>query len=283
MKKYFKTVFIFFLAAFLAMLPDHMQEIAETVHTAVDSETGEKNEIYGTVLGDSIAGGYSADKDVRIECYGSIVIKQKAQEADSLCEIRNYAGNGLDTEELNAEVLTRREVLRDLEKSDIILISAGSNDLLKQFTTVIGRILGKEKELAGTDQALEELRVQAGKNPSLFFRVIAALENWDYRAFEEAWTGMMDRVAGVKRDEAKIVVNNIYNPSENMDLPEPLKRAAAGMIRDMNDIIKSYARDYGYSVADLETSDVSEHVQSDGVHPDQTGQEIIAKIVYNCL
>lgn len=68
-----------------------------------------------------------------------------------------------------------------------------------------------------------------------------------------------------------------------MDLPDPVRRAAAGMIRDMNDIIENYAREYGYKAADLAASDISEHVQSDGVHPDQTGQEKIAEIVYGCL
>lgn len=39
----------------------------------------------------------------------------------------------------------------------------------------------------------------------------------------------------------------------------------------------------GTKPADLAASDISEHVQSDGVHPDQTGQEKIAEIVYGCL
>lgn len=280
MKKYFRTAAVLFLAVILTGAPDHVQETAETAHTGVDSEV---EKIYGTVLGDSIARGYSTEKNVRIECYGSIVIKRKAEDEGCLYEIRNYARDGLNTEQLSKEVLARGEVLRDLAKSDIILISTGSNDLLEQCRTVIGRSLGREEELTDIEQAAKELKAQIEENPVLVFQIAEALAGWDCRAFEEEWTGMMDTVTGAKKDGAEIVVNNIYNPAENMELPDPVKRAAAGMIRDMNDIIDSYAREYGYTAADLEGSDVSEHVQSDGVHPDQTGQERIAEIVYSCL
>ena len=79
------------------------------------------------------------------------------------------------------------------------------------------------------------------------------------------------------------MVNNIYNPAVGMNLPEPVSQAVGDIIQNMNDIIDSHAEEYGYVVADLASSDVSAHVQSDGVHPDQEGQRIIAEIVRDCL
>ena len=79
---------------------------------------------------------------------------------------------------------------------------------------------------------------------------------WDYHSFEKEWTEMMDTIAAVKRGDAGIVVNNIYNPAVGMNLPEPVSQAVGDIIQNMNDIIDSHAEEYGYVVADLASSDV---------------------------
>lgn len=289
MKKYRKaTVFlsVVLLAAVLTVLLKNTKEAAETsetVRTAADPEREEREEIYCTVLGDSIAKGYSGDKSVWIECYGRIAVKQTAVDNGCRYKLRNYARNGLDTEKMNEEILAREDVLRSLEKSDIILISTGSNDLLNECKAVVQRILGMDTGFKTADQALTELEERVKENPLLIFSVIDALGKWDYHSFEKKWTEMMDTITEVRRENAEIVVNNIYNPADGMNLPAPVSQAVGDIIQNMNDIIDRHAQEYDYVVADLAASDVSAHVQSDGVHPDQEGQKIIAEIVRGCL
>lgn len=55
-----------------------------------------------------------------------------------------------------------------------------------------------------------------------------------------------------------------------------MDRGVENVIRNMNKIIEKYAEEYGYQVADIFSSEVCGHVQPDGFHPDQTGQQIIA-------
>ena len=289
MKKYRKAAVILSVVLFAAVLAIFLKKAEEsavppeTVRTASESGTKNREEIFCTVLGDSIAKGYSGDKSVWIECYGRIAVKQTAIDNGCRYKLRNYARNGLDTEKMNEEILVRDDVLRSLEKSDIILISTGSNDLLNECKTVVQRILDMDTGFKSADQALAELEERVKENPVLIFSVIDALGKWDYHSFEKEWTEMMDTIAAVKRGDAGIVVNNIYNPAVGMNLPEPVSQAGGDIIQNMNDIIESHAEEYGYVVADLASSDVSAHVQSDGVHPDQEGQRIIAEIVRDCL
>ena len=47
----------------------------------------------------------------------------------------------------------------------------------------------------------------------------------------------------------------------------------------MNRILEKRSSEYGYQIADLANSQVTEHVQKDGLHPNQAGQDLIAEIV----
>lgn len=118
------------------------------------------------------------------------------------------------------------------------------------------------------------------ENPMLILKVIDAIQNWDYSAFEEQWVNMLDTIEDLKKGDAWVVVTNIYNPAANLELPSTLNRVVEGIIRNMNQIIDHYGEEYGYQVADVYHSDICEHVQEDGVHPDQTGQQIIADLIY---
>ena len=58
-----------------------------------------------------------------------------------------------------------------------------------------------------------------------------------------------------------------------------MNQVVEDIISNMNTIISDHAEEYGYSVADLFDSNVSAYVQSDGLHPNQEGQQIIAELV----
>ena len=103
MKKYRKAAVILSVVLFAAVLAIFLKKAeesavpTETVRTASESGTKNREEIFCTVLGDSIAKGYSGDKSVWIECYGRIAVKQTAIDNGCRYKLRNYARNGLDT------------------------------------------------------------------------------------------------------------------------------------------------------------------------------------------
>ena len=50
------------------------------------------------------------------------------------------------------------------------------------------------------------------------------------------------------------------------------------IILNMNQIMYEHAEEYDYRVIDLFDSEICEHTQEDGLHPDQEGQALIAKL-----
>ena len=63
-----------------------------------------------TVLGDSIAKGYSGDKAVDIESYGSIAADKLSGELGMPYSFQNFAKNGLDSAGMNEKILPREDV-----------------------------------------------------------------------------------------------------------------------------------------------------------------------------
>lgn len=236
-----------------------------------------------TVLGDSIAKGYSSEKVNKIECYGRIVTEQLADENGTYFDYQNYAKNGLDTAGLNEKVLSRDTVKRNLNKSDLILMTMGSNDLLNEFKHVSQQILNSDTKFRSAPQALGELEEGVKKNPLIILKIVDALSNWDYGSFEIEWMKAMDTITQQKKDSAQIVVTNIYNPVYNMELPGTLNKVVENIIKNMNSIIEKRASDYGYEVVDLFNSNIVAFVQGDGLHPSQEGQQLIAGMVYKLI
>lgn len=233
-----------------------------------------------TVLGDSIAKGYSRDKEVEITPYGTLVMEALAAENGVPYVIWNYGKNGLDSERMNTMILANDKVIHSLENSDIIFITVGSNDLLNAFKNAAREILETDGKFKTAGEAMEVLSQSVEKNPMLILKVIEAIQNWDYSVFEDQWVQMLDTIEGLKKEDAWIVVTNIYNPAANLELPSTMNRVVEDIIRNMNAIIERYGEEYGYQVADVYDSGVCEHVQEDGVHPDQEGQQIIADRIY---
>lgn len=255
------------------------EEAAEIITSAASLKTAD--EIHVTILGDSIAKGYSKDKNVTVTPYGNLVMDQLAAEGNFSYNIVNYAKNGLDSVKMNSEILTDDQVCESLRSSDVIFITVGSNDLLNTFKKEVQEILQTNQKFRGVQDALDVLGTSVLDNPLLILRIIEAIQEWDYLAFEAQWIQMMDTINELKKDDAWIVVTNIYNPVSSLELPSMMNQVVENVIINMNDIIGSHAEEYGYRVADVFHSEVYEHVQEDGLHPDQVGQQIIAdRVLY---
>lgn len=236
-----------------------------------------------SVLGDSIAKGYSSDKVNKITCYGRIVTERLAEENETYFNYTNYAKNGLNTQEMNEQILSRDTVKRSLNQSDFILLTMGSNDLLDEFKREAQEILDSDTKFRSANQALNELTEGVKKNPLTILKIVDALSNWDHASFENEWMKAMETIIQQKKDNARIVVTNIYNPVYNMDLPGTLNKVVENIINNMNSIIEKRAGEYGYEVVDLFHSNIVAFVQGDGLHPNQEGQNLIADLVYKKL
>lgn len=249
------------------------------IDSAGDSAQGSSETLHVTVLGDSIAKGYSGDKSVHIECYGILAAAGIASRSGCPYIVENYAKNGLDSAGMNEKILTKEEVTASLENADVIFITIGSNDLLNECKRVVQEILDTDTKFKSADEALKVLEDAVGENPLLVLSIINALANWDYHSFEVQWRQMMETIAPLRKEDTEIIVTDIYNPVANIELPSTMNQVVEGIIGNMNQIMEDHAWEYDYRVAPLSESDVCEYVQSDGLHPDQTGQRIIADLV----
>ena len=291
--KIIRTAVVFLLTGLLAVtavityvtVPDtdetvvgketQVEETGMIESVTASSLTG-RQDVHVTVLGDSIAKGYSDDENVVIEPYSSLAMKQMAAKEDFQYEIANYARNGLDSEGMNDKILSDEEVCDSVNRSDIIFVTVGSNDLLNECKSAVQEILDTDTKFKSAGEALKVLRESVAGNPLLVLKIIETLEQWDYQVFEANWIEMMNRISAMKKEDAWIMVTNIYNPVANLNVPSTMDRGVENVIRNMNQIIEKYAEEYDYQVADIFSSEVCDHVQPDGLHPDQTGQQIIA-------
>lgn len=237
------------------------------------------HQLYCTVLGDSIAKGYTCDKSW-MENYGSIAAKKIAYTEGCRYIYHNYAKTGLDTAGLNEKYLSRENVRTNIAKADVIFITIGSNDLLNECKRVVQEILKTDTEFKSADEALASLKDSVKKNPLLVLNAISALNNWDYNSFEKEWVQMMKTINTLKKEDARVIVTTIYNPAGNIKLPSTMNQIVEDIIENMNFIIEKRAGKYGYEVADIYESAVTSHLQKDGVHPDPQGQQIIADLMY---
>ena len=239
----------------------------------------EKEPVHVVVLGDSIAKGYAGAEQPELCCYGQSVAESLSQGAGRPYLYENYAKNGLATRKFQERILADSQVQESISKADVILITMGSNDLLNEFKKSAQEILNTDTKFRSANQALAEVKKQVKSNPILIFRIIDALGNWDYQEFETQWIAAMDRISACKKEDVQIIVTNIYNPVKQMALPGTMNQVVENIIGNMNGILEKRSSEYGYQIADLADSQVTEHVQKDGLHPDQNGQDLIAEIV----
>ncbi len=267
MKKYLKRAAALIVAVMLSM----QQELPAKAW---------EESISCTVLGDSIAKGYTADKTNPITCYGELVTEQLGAENERPFDYTNFAKNGLDTAGLNEKVLTDENVLSSLRNADLILLTMGSNDLLNGFKNETQEILNAEKKIKSANQAMAQLQEGVKKNPLLILKIIDSLNKWDYSSFESQWVEAMETINSQRKEDAQLIVTNIYNPVHSMNLPGTMNNVVEDIIQNMNSIIDKRAEEFNYKVVDLFQSDVVAFVQDDGLHPNQEGQKLIADMVY---
>lgn len=255
---------------------EEQNEAAASENVSTDAE----RTMYAAVLGDSIAKGYSGEGGGDLVPYGSLAMEEIADRENCRYEIENFARNGLDSAGMNEKILPQEKVRKSLRRADVIFITVGSNDLLNECRHSVQEILGTDTEFKSADEALRVLEESVKDNPFLVLKIIGALGNWDYQSFEANWTRMMDTVKDLKKENARIIVTNIYNPVSGLKLPSAMNQVVEDIIENMNRIIDSFGGEYGYRVADVFDSEISDRVQSDGLHPDQSGQQLIADLVY---
>ena len=198
------------------------------------------------------------------------------EETEIPTEYVNYAKNGLTSARLNSDVLSTEEAAASLEKADIITLTIGANDLMQEFKLTVREILETDQRFTSAYDAFDALQEGIEENPLLVMRVLGMLEDWDYAAFEEQWAAAMETISQYRKDGSQLVVTDIYNPVNQFELPGTMNMVVDEVIQNMNQVMYDHAEEYDYHVVNLFESEICEHTQRDGLHPDQEGQRLIA-------
>lgn len=248
-------------------------------------DTGSQKEelLYYTALGDSIPNGYCADDTPELISYPSLIAEDLRAVNHTNTELAQFTKNGLTTAKLNELYLALPEKQEALSKADIITLTVGANDLMNEFKKVSREILGTNTVFRTVGEALQALQEGISGNPLLLVDVVSAITGWDYDSFEEQWILAVETICHFRKNDSQMAVTTIYNPVENADLPDTLNAVVKNLITKMNEIIYEHAEEYDYQVIDLLNSDIAEHTQSDGLHPDQQGQELIRNLIESAL
>ncbi|KMZ54387.1 SGNH/GDSL hydrolase family protein [Dorea sp. D27] len=265
-------------AAFTKVTASVMIAVSLAACCVVQLCAKQPGEIRYLAVGDSIPNGYSCD-DTEISPYPEVVRAQYARDKGVPVELVNIAQNGISTVRFNASKLGEEEVLEHIRKADVITVTIGANDLIDAFKMACQDVLGREERFWNISDAMEMLNAEMKAHPTTVLKAIGAIAGWDYDAFEESYCTMMDGITGEAEESALIVVTDIYNPTTGLGMPGTLGMVVDSIIDKMNSIIAAHADEYGYHTVDLDEAGISSHVQKDGLHPTQEGQQIIADVV----
>lgn len=239
-------------------------------------EMKKEEKIYCVAFGDSIAKGYAGKKKEDLQSYPWLIADAVTEETEIPTEYVNYAKNGLTSARLNSDVLSTEEAAASLEKADIITLTIGANDLMQEFKLTVREILETDQRFTSAYDAFDALQEGIEENPLLVMRVLGMLEDWDYAAFEEQWAAAMETISQYRKDGSQLVVTDIYNPVNQFELPGTMNMVVDEVIQNMNQVMYDHAEEYDYHVVNLFESEICEHTQRDGLHPDQEGQRLIA-------
>lgn len=242
---------------------------------AEDRGHQEEEQLYYTALGDSIPNGYCADNTPGLISYPALIAEDLQTINQTKTELAQFTQNGLTTAKLNEIFLVQPEIQEALSKADIITVTIGANDLMNEFKKVSREILGSQTAFRTADEALLALQEGISANPLLLVDIVSAIAGWDYDSFEAQWLLAVETIHQLRKSDSQMAVTSIYNPVEHAGLPDTLNAVVKNLISKMNEIIYEHAEAYEYQVVDLLNSDIADHTQSDGLHPDQQGQELI--------
>lgn len=249
-------------------------------------------------LGDSIAQGYGLEHP-KEESYSGILAEMTGS------TVQNEGINGLKSGEL-LEKLEAGEYDSAIEKADIILLSIGSNDILKPCVASIARSFGMEGDSSGelyetmterflTQEVevldfLEEIRT-AKRNLRENEEILAACDE-----FQENFQRILEEIRRIN-PYAVLYVDNIYNPycftdysygvAEILNLCE----LTEPYVRKLNESFQSEAKDYhlvntyllfqqdGYTNVVPASLDEIADINLDP-HPNAEGHQAIARLIY---
>lgn len=239
--------------------------------------------VWYIALGDSIPNGYYGAEETEVTCYPILIAGDLHKISSREIWMSRYTQNGLTTKKLNSTVLDEPEVQQMLSQAELITLTIGSNDLMNEFKKVSREILNNQTRFYTADEALAALQEGIAENPLLLMNVASAIGGWDYSSFEEQWVLAMETIASCRKEDAQMAVTTIYNPMEGRELPGTLNAVIERVISGMNEIMWKHAEEYGYQVVDLFNSGIEELTQSDGLHPNQDGQDMIRMLMENEL
>lgn len=230
-------------------------------------------------LGDSIPNGYCADGEQELTDYPELLVSDLQELGGDCVEFSRFTKNGLSTKKMNETLLQDETVLCELRTADVVTLTVGANDLMNEFKKVAREILHNEKKFPDVYEALDALQEGISENPLLLVKCVGALAGWDYTSFEEEWITAVKRIDEESPEHSQFVVTTIYNPVEQMELPGTLNTVVETVISKMNETIYDHAEEYGYQVVDLFDSGIGGCTQSDGLHPNQEGQDMICDLI----
>ena len=197
------------------------------------------------VLGDSIAEGARALFDCN-------------QYADRIANDRGYAlqnfGKGGDTSATLLQKVTQDKEIREaIRRADIIEISIGGNDFYPSVYLIATGLLGDTGWIAPRRDALRE-----------------------------NFTAAVDKIRALKKPDALLIVQTLYNPAFTF-----LPPTAVGMYGEVVDGINAVIRGYlaahpgAYRIADVHAAFQGRHglVFIDMVHPTDLGHGVIAAVI----
>ena len=225
-------------------------------------------------LGDSIALGYGLE-DKEQEAYGAVLAKKAG------AKFTNEGINGLRSEDL-IERLEAGEYDEQIKDADIILLSIGSNDVLKNCVIQAAGAVGIHTEYK---QIYPELKARYLEHPAEMTEMLADLRKVKQELRENQEVLDADNVYN-----PYVAVNYTYGPIEVLNLSELTET----YIRRINEAFHSSSKEYtvinaysifqkdGYTNVKAGTLENLEKFNLDP-HPNREGHIQIAEKIYEKL
>ena len=242
-----------------------------------------RDTFYYVALGDSIPNGYCVSEEENIEGYPRILAEELRAEKGMSVSLSEYTKDGITAGGLCEEYLSDVKVQEEVKRADLITVTAGANDILKRFRELYKEISGEDVKVRDMDNIFSAFLEKAAENPELAVKAAEIMSGWEWDDFEKDWQEMMESIRANRREDCRVIVTALYNPVRHKAELGALNLYIEKQIGRVNDIIMENSEIYGYQAAELGEAGIEEHLQEDGLHPDGTGQKMIAKWVWEQL
>lgn len=228
-----------------------------------------------TALGDSIPNGYTVSEDDGLKSYPRLLADDIKKEEDIAVNLSGYTKNGITVNGLYEKYLLDTKVQGDLKKADLITVTIGANDVLNKFRELYQEVFDEDMKVRDIETILKIIQKETAGNPQILAEVAEIIYQWDCEDFERDWKRAMESIRQNRNEDAKVIVTTIYDPVGELEALGVLNQVIERMINALNLIIINESEEYGYQVADLSEIGTSEYLQSDRLHPNQQGQQMI--------